>query len=152
MHGAIRNRLEELLRPARAANEHTDVVSHLSECGRCASELDVMRTQAEMLKTLKGPEDLEVPATFYAGVMRLIEENRKASIWSALIYSPFSTRFVYASLALALLVSSFLVTQEGRDGHLTSPALMARNTHYDAPVFGDQDQQRDAVLTNFASH
>ena len=39
-----------------------------------------------------------------------------------------------------------------RDGHLGANVVIARNAHYDAPVFGDQTEQRDAVLTNFASH
>jgi hypothetical protein len=111
-----------------------------------------MRTQAEALRSLKCPGEIEVPATFYAGVLRRIEEKKRGSVWYGLVISPFSNRLVYASLTFALLLGSYLVTQEERDGHLEASAVIAQNVHYDAPVFGDQAQQRDAVLTNFASH
>jgi anti-sigma factor RsiW len=152
MHGAIRDRLEELLRPARAANLKIGTEQHLAECVECSAELASMRAHSEALRGLRGPEGVELPASFYSNVLRKIEEKKRTSVWYSLVCSPFSSRLVYASLTFAVLVGSYLVTQEERDGHLEATAVMARNTHYDAPVFGDQVQQRDAVLTNFASH
>ncbi len=46
MHGAIRDRLEELLRPARAAKSDSEAERHLSECAECSAELASMRAQA----------------------------------------------------------------------------------------------------------
>lgn len=111
-----------------------------------------MQEQSELLRTLKGPENVDIPASFYAGVLKIIEDKKKSSMWSSFIYSPVGTRLVYASLLITVLVGSFVITQEERDGHLGGNVVIAGNTHYDAPVFGDQTEQRDAVLTNFASH
>jgi hypothetical protein len=35
---------------------------------------------------------------------------------------------------------------------LGSQSVLAQNAHYDVPVTGDEAQQRDAVLKNFAVH
>ena len=82
--------------------------------------------------------------------MQRIEEHRN-SIWAIFIYSPFGKRLALASFTLALALGSYVVVEESRDGHLTE-SVVAQQFHYDAPVVGSQDQQRDAVLENFASH
>jgi hypothetical protein len=58
----------------------------------------------------------------------------------------------FASATLALLLASFVVAQESRDGHLTGGNLMAQDIHTIAPVTGDQAEQRDAVLVNLVSY
>jgi predicted anti-sigma-YlaC factor YlaD len=167
MHGAIRDRLEELLRPARAASSELDRAQgrspavrtdtgveekHLSDCAECSAEFAAMRAQAEALRSLKGPADVELPASFYAGVLRRIEEKKSSSIWYNLVASPMTTRLTYATLTAAVIISSYVVGHEAHDGHLEATSIIARNSHYDAAVYGDQDQQRNAVLTNFATH
>ncbi len=107
----------------------------------------------ELLKTLRAPEELEPQAGFYARVMQRIEERAKESIWASLIYSPWSPRIAYVSLTLAVVLGSFVVAAESRDGHLSGHGqIIAQTAHYDAPVIGDDSQQRDAVLENFATH
>lgn len=91
-------------------------------------------------------------AGFYARVLQRIEERGDRSIWSVFIDSPFGRRLAYASLTIAIVLGSYVVTQESRDGHLRGANMMAQEMHYDAPVVGDQSQQRDAVLENFATH
>jgi predicted anti-sigma-YlaC factor YlaD len=154
MHEAIRDRLEELLRLERAARnrESSKVEAHLSGCAECSAELEAMRTQSSMLRSLRPPEGIAPAPGFYARVLQRIEERAKDSIWSAFIYSPVATRLAYASLMLAVLLGSYVVAQERRDGHLGGQSMVASNVHYDTPVYGDQDQQRNAVLANFASH
>lgn len=151
MHGSIRNRLEDLL-GADLSTGRDDGSNHLSSCLECSTEIQKMRAQSEMLRLLRSPEDVEPAAGFYARVIQRIEERAKQSIWSAFIYSRFANRLVYASLALALLVGSFVIAQESRDGHLGTHGMVAENVTAAAPVFGSQDQQRDAVLENFAAY
>jgi hypothetical protein len=111
-----------------------------------------MKAQAAMLKDLRPKEEVEPAAGFYARVLQRIEERGDRSIWSVLIDSPFGRRLAYASLTIAILLGSYVVTQESRDGHLHSLNMVAQDMHYDAPVVGDQAQQRDATLENFAAH
>lgn len=149
MHGAIRNRLEDLL-----ANEHvadgTQITDHLASCNECRVELDAMTEQSKFLRLLRPPEPVEPAAGFYARVMQRIEESARISIWAALAYSRASSRIVYVTLTLALVLGGYVIASETRDGDLTTgPNLVA---HVDATVTGDASQQREAVLVNFASH
>lgn len=110
-----------------------------------------MRTHSELLKELRAPEEAEVAAGFYARVLQRIEERAKQSIWAVFIYSPFAKRLTYASFALALLLGSYVIAEESRDGHLSARTIVAEApAHYDPPVIGSVAQQRDAVLENFA--
>jgi hypothetical protein len=112
-----------------------------------------MQTQAGLVQALRAPEDVEPAPGFYARVVQRIEERAKDSMWGALICAPFTKRLVYSSLTVAVMLGTYVITQESRDGHLLgSHAVIAQNTHYDAPVVGDEAQQRNAVLENFAAH
>ena len=152
MHGSIRDRLEDLLRAESSAGSHAGLREHLASCAECSAELAAMKSQAAMLKKLRPPEQVEPTAGFYARVLQRIEERGNRSIWSVFIDSPFGRRLAYASLTIAILLGSYVVTQESRDGHLRAVNMVAQDVHYDAPVVGDRAQQRDAVLENFATH
>jgi predicted anti-sigma-YlaC factor YlaD len=149
MHGSIRNELESLLEGKASAGT---VKQHLSACGECAGEVTAMRTQNDLLRSLEYGEEVEPAAGFYARVMQRIEERAKDSIWAVFVYSPFGKRLALASLSFALLVGSYVVAEEKLDGHLTADSTVVEQVHYDAPMDGDQAQQRDAVLQNFAAH
>lgn len=153
MHGSIRDRLEDLLGPKQATDEQStgchDGSRHLSSCPQCSAELQKMRTQAEMLRLLRPAEEVEPTAGFYARVMQRIEEQARESIWAAFIYSRYANRLAYATLAVALVLSSYVIAHERQDGHLGTQGMVAGNG---APVFGDQTQQRNAVLANFEAY
>jgi len=151
MHGSIRDRLEDLLATRGVAASDQGLAHHLSACQECSSELKAMRAQSELLAALRPPATAEPAPGFYGRVIQRIEESAKDSIWAAFIYSPFSKRVMYASLTLAVMLGTYVIAQESRDGHLQE-RVIAQSLHYDAPVVGDQAQQRDAVLANFASH
>lgn len=150
MHGAIRNRLEDLLRRGRLMAGR-EVNEHLVSCGECSNELDAMEAQSNLIRTLRSPEVLEPAPGFYARVMQRIEEQRaRLSIWAALAYSPALSRIAYVTLTLAIALGGYVITSEIQDGDLSGrPVLSA---HVDAPVMGDASQQRQAVLENFATH
>jgi anti-sigma factor RsiW len=152
MHGSIRDRLEDLLAAEGFAAREPELIKHLSSCVECSSDLARMKEQSEALHGLRAPEDVEPTPGFYARVMQRIEERAKDSMWAGFIYSPFAKRLTYASLAIALLLGSFVIGQETRDGHLTGEQMFAQQFHEDARVIGSQQQQRDAVLANFALH
>jgi predicted anti-sigma-YlaC factor YlaD len=161
MHGSIRDRLEALLEEARSPGNlqgftitDPSVLSHLSKCPECSKQFEIMKAQSEMLGLLRAPEGVEPAGGFYARVLQRIEERAKESMWASLIYSPMSSRIAYASLTMALLLGSYVIAAEKRDGHLEGRTEIVQTTHYDAPVVGSQSrsQQRDAVLENFAAH
>jgi predicted anti-sigma-YlaC factor YlaD len=151
MHRSIRDRLEHLLAARGAAGEE-NVRPHLTECPECSSEFEAMRHTAGLLKSLRSVEAVEPEPGFYARVMQRIEETAKDSIWAVFIYSPFGKRLAYASLTIAVMLGTYVVTEESQEVSIRSRNVVARNAHYDPPVFGTQAQQRDAVLANFASH
>jgi len=148
MHGSIRNELERLL--VGKANP-SGVKQHLTSCGNCAGEVAAMRAQNDLFRSLRAGGEIEPVAGFYARVMQRIEEH-KESIWAVFVYSPFGRRFALASLSIALLLGSYVVAAEKLDGHLMADSAVVEQVHYDAPMDGDQAQQRDAVLQNFAAH
>ncbi len=153
MHRSIRDRLEDLLALRGIARKDKELSAHLSSCAECSSEFSSMQAQAEILTSLRAPEELEPAPGFYARVVQRIEECAKESMWGAFIYSSFAKRLIYASLTVAVMLGTYVVTQEARDGHLLGrQAVVAQNVHYDAPVIGSESQQRDAVLENFATH
>jgi predicted anti-sigma-YlaC factor YlaD len=156
MHGSVRDGLENLLaaKPS-AAGSHGLGLSrkHLAACEECAKEVSEMSAQAELLRSWRSPREVEPAAGFYARVLQRIEERTKDSIWAVFIYSPFGKRLAFASFTLALLLGSYVIGQEIRDGDLLRQSVVAQGmNHYDALVAGDQTQQRDAVLELFAAH
>jgi hypothetical protein len=110
-----------------------------------------MKTQSELLQSLRAPGELEPTVGFYARVVQRIEERANSSIWSFLIDSPFGKRLAYASLAIALLLGTYVVSEESQDGHLSNRVVVSQNSSF-TPVIGNQQEQRDAVLVNFASY
>ena len=153
MHGSIQDRLEDLLAAKGNAGDDRAVEAHLATCRRCASEIEEMKVQNTLLQTLRAPDNVEPEPGFYARVLQRIEERAKDSIWSTFIYSPFTKRLTYASLAAALALGSYVIGQETLDGHLTGDGVVAQQRlHSEAPVVGSLEQQREAVLVNFVSH
>lgn len=153
MHGSIQDRLEAMLANGKLAAGDTNVAAHLASCSECSAELRAMRAQASMLRSLRAPGELEPSAGFYARVMQRIEERAKQSIWAGLIYSPFSKTFAYASLSLALMLGAYIVSQEKNDGDPHLENMISQQAAYsETQVFGNQSQQRDAVLVNFVSY
>jgi hypothetical protein len=151
MHGLIRERLEELLGSTPMQSE---VKEHLANCPECAAELEAMRGQARTLKTFRVSEDLEPAPGFYARVIQRIEEGTVYSIWTVFTDGPFGKWLAYGSLAVALVLGTWVVSTERADGHLGAPPVVAKKVINESPmpVTGNEAHQRDVVLVNFASY
>jgi len=112
MHRSIRDNLEEVLAGTDAGSP---LPEHLKNCEECSGEVNAMREQARLLRTLRAespPENIEPRAGFYARVMERIEAQRGVSIWSVFGESAFGRRLAVASMAVALLLGTYLVTAE----------------------------------------
>jgi len=152
MHGSIRDQLENLLAAGEPATGQTEVGAHLAHCPECSSELKLMREQSSILRSMRAGEEMEPLPGFYARVLQRIEDRAKASIWAGFLRSPLRTRFAYASLSLALLLGMYVFVEERADLDPHAQAVIAQQSNSAESVFGDQNQQRDAVLVNFASY
>jgi len=150
MHGVIRDRLEDVLRSQDVLTGSSEVEGHLASCEECAREVAILREQSHLVQSLRA--DAEPSAGFYARVLQRIEERAQNTIWAVFLYSPFGKRLAFASLALALLLGTYVIGMESQDGHLyaTGPAMTQEDS--DTPVQGDSSDKRDAVLVNFVSY
>lgn len=151
MHGSMRDQLEKLLACGEPAADKTEAGAHLAQCSECSSEFLLMREQSQLLRTWRTEEEVEPSAGFYARVLQRIESRARASIWAGFLYSPFRKRFAYASLSLALLLGVYVFAEERSDLDPHEQAMITQQADSADSFFGDQTQQRDAVLVNLAS-
>jgi hypothetical protein len=131
--------------------------AHLSSCGECASELELIEKQTLALRALRSPEGLEPRSGFYARVMQRIEDARAAnSVWSVFLEPVFAKRLVYASITMVLLLSTYMIaTEPGDQGAYHAPATVSAPGPQMASDDADSTatpQERDAVLVNLAAY
>src|SRR3984957_2558157 len=175
MHQEIRHNLENFLQgeeilqgedvsQSTGSKLPAEFHAHLGECRECSDELGSLETQAQLLRSLRGPRELEPPAGFYARVMERIEAQ-PPSIWSVFLDRKFGFRLAVASAALVALLGTYLVTSEPSGPEsASSPTVVLTDTPRAAEASlrtepsvqpsedgPRQQQQRDAVLEELAS-
>ncbi len=162
MHQPVRDNLEDHLRGFEkdyAKPVPAGMREHLDACEDCMAELKAFEDHATALRSLRAAA--EPRAGFYARVMNRIDETRaKASIWSAFLEPAFARRIVYASVALVLLLGTYLVSSGMNDTAIqqsqqpTLAVTQQQDQRTADPDFenGSVTQQRDAVLVNLASY
>ena len=160
MHRVIRDHLEEVLAdlpgndPAR---------QHLDQCRECREEIGRMREHARLLRLLRPVDQMEPRVGFYARVIERIEAQGPASIWNVFSESPFGRRIAVASMALALVIGTYLFTAEQPE-----PGLARHPIEFVAGALPGEDQpgvnltgvdltkagapDRDAVLVNLVTY
>lgn len=149
MHGPVRERLEDLL---RAEQVNGGLSEHLSACGECSSQFAAMKSQATQIAGLRAPANVEPSAGFYARVLQRIEECEIESFWAFFGDSPFGKRLAAASLTIALALGTYVAFQTADAPLVRQNIVVNGKLHYDFPVMGSQEEQRAAVLDNFAEH
>ncbi|MBA3975352.1 MAG: hypothetical protein C0504_14190 [Candidatus Solibacter sp.] len=126
--------------------------AHIETCVECRAMVGRMRAQSGMVRTLKPEQEFDPAPGFYARVMERIEAQAAGSFWAVFLEPFFARRFMYASLALmmVMVVAAAAVSSE-LDVHATVPMEMAVEISLpDSPVFGEQSG-RDVVFVNLAS-
>jgi len=166
MHREIRQNLEDFLKREEGSVPElpAEFQSHLGECEECSQELRSLEGQAQLLRSLRSPRDIEPRAGFYARVMERIEAQ-PASMWSVFLERKFGLRLAVASAALVALLGTYLVSSEPSGPELASSAAVVltdtpRVAEADIQTTGapqqddglQQKQQRDAVLVDLASY
>lgn len=133
----MRDRLEEILAGSPDARSRR----HMSECPECRDEVAAMQEQGELLRRLRAPREIEPGSGFYSRVMDRIEAQRAAaSIWTLFADSTFGRRIAAASMALALLLSIYVVSSE----HMANEATAAASEH--AALFSADGLPQGGVL------
>jgi predicted anti-sigma-YlaC factor YlaD len=156
MHQPIRDNLEDYLKGSIQQVPQA-FHAHLVACEECASELRLLETQANMLRSLRSVEGVVPIPGFYARVMERVEDQGKASIWSIFLQPSFGRRLAIASATLVVLLGTYLVTTEPGDQSLASIPSVATDIVMPAPEANavdaslQQQRQRNAVLVDLAS-
>jgi predicted anti-sigma-YlaC factor YlaD len=158
MHQPIRDNLEDYLKGS-AQQVPQAFHAHLVACEECASELRLLETQANMLRSLRSAADVVPNPGFYARVMDRIENEGRTSVWSVFLLPSFGRRLAIASAALVVLLGTYLVTTEpGTPSVVSAPTVATDTVNAPASEAGaiqdslQQQRQRDAVLVDLASY
>jgi predicted anti-sigma-YlaC factor YlaD len=158
MHQPIRDNLEDYLKGSTQQVPQA-FHAHLVACEECASELRLLETQANMLRSLRSVEDVGPIPGFYARVRERIEDQGRVSIWSIFLQPSFGRRLAIASATLVLLLGTYLVsTEPGTPSVVSAPTVATDTVNVSSPDSGmavdslQQQRQRDAVLVDLASY
>jgi hypothetical protein len=90
---------------------------------------------------------------FYARVMAKIETERKPSVLNLLLDPVFGKRLVFASLALVVLMSTYLVSTESLAMEPSSaPEVILAEQDRAPALSSDTDHDRDVILVNLATY
>jgi len=161
MHRLIQDHLEEVLAESKCCCSDA-ARKHLEECEDCRSQVAAMEKQAGLLRALRVPEDaperemIQRPG-FYARVMERIEAQGGArSIWQLFFESAFGRRIAIASMALAVLLSVYLVSLETTEElPVTATAPMQLLPGEDQPgmvISKAGVPDKDSVLVNLVTY
>lgn len=152
MHKPTLEGLEAYLAGRSADPAAVALLAHIEGCAECRAMVGGMRAQAGMVRALKAEQGVEPAPGFYARVMERIEAQAAGSFWAVFLEPFFARRFMYASLALMMVMFLAAVSVNSElDVHYSVPMEMAAEVSLpDSSVFGGQDG-RDVVFVNLAS-
>jgi predicted anti-sigma-YlaC factor YlaD len=151
MHEPVIGRLEDYL---NGGGPVAEVDEHLNNCRSCRKEVEAMRVQSALLRSLRAPQEIEPMAGFYARVMNQIETQPKPSVWSLFGESVFAKRLAYASATFLVLLGTVLVSSTAPDEPLaySEPERIFAGESQPTPVSVENPQDRDVVLVNLATY
>ena len=120
MHRLIQDHLEQVLSAKGSASGLSaghPAMQHLEQCEDCRVLVDMMRQQSTVIQDGFGrvqnrSVELEPAPGFYARVMERIEAQRPVSVWNLFFDSLWGRRLATASLAVALLLTGYVVSSE----------------------------------------
>jgi len=153
MHQPIEDGLEDFLTARAGTEQYKAFVAHLAVCAECATEVGLMKQQAEWMHELRPPADAEPSAGFYARVMDRIEAQSAKSFWGVFLEPVFGKRLALASLALFVLLSSAVWQADpAPELYGDNPVSVLAGEVMPAATGADPGRDRTVVLTNLASY
>jgi anti-sigma factor RsiW len=152
MHEPIVGRLEEYL---AGGGLFTDVEEHLKNCASCRKEVEAVRMQSALFRSLRATGEIEPVAGFYARVVNRIETQTKPSAWSLFGESLFAKRLAYASAMFVVLLSTVFFSSGNAEESLavSAPeAILAGEEHPEPVSMENPQRDRDVILVNLATY
>lgn len=149
MHDAIQDGLEAYLSGSR----NRAVESHLSECADCRREVGELQALSGYFGALRGPSEPSVPLGFEARLRRMIEAQKRRSLWTVFALNPGLTRkLALASLLGLLAFGSYLASQPADDSSQSAYAPEAVMARHSPDVPADSPQRTDGMLVTLANY
>jgi hypothetical protein len=117
-----------------------------------------MRRQAEFIQGLRPAGEAEPSPGFYARVLDRIELQRVPSIWELFLEPVFGRRLVYASVTLALILGTLVVTSGTRPtatpaySNYYSPEAILAAEPVSQYMGDDIEHDRSVVFVNLATY
>jgi hypothetical protein len=151
MHDPVIQNLEAYLEGRHVP----ELESHIRSCAECQEELAMFATHSSLLHTLRVEEQISPNPGFYARVSARIESQTKPSFWDLLLDPIFGRRLVYASTALVLLMSGFLMLSPMEQRQMASAPerlLVAPQSMAVMQSNEDADHDRNVVLVDMVSY
>jgi hypothetical protein len=152
MHEPIVGRLEEYL---DGGGPFADVEEHLKNCASCRKEVEIVRMQSALFRSLRTAGDVEPAAGFYARVVNRIETQTKPSAWSLFGESLFAKRLAYASAMFVVLLSTVFFSSGNPEESfaVSAPEMILAGEEHPEPVSMENPQRdRDVILVNLATY
>lgn len=148
MHDSVKFGLENYLHSGVLTPE---MQIHMRDCRNCREELEMMRTQAGLFRTLKAPTEMDPGGAFYARVMNRIDKEVKPSVWSLFGESQFASRLGYASAMFLMLLGTYLISAQPEDEAADGTPEVILAGEVPEPVTMDPQKDRPVIFANLAS-
>ncbi len=155
MHNIVREHLESYLEGRCTGSQMEMLQNHLAGCSECRDLLEQIVETSHLFQVLKPQSsDLEPAPGFYARVMEKIETRQRSSFWSFLVDPVFGKRLVLASLALVLILGSFMAATLPEQVETASApeAILAAPPAANAAPAENPDRDRDVILVELATY
>jgi anti-sigma factor RsiW len=153
MHREIEDGLEDFLAGTADPNGRGRIETHLRECSECRQEVESMREMSALFSSLRSPDPPAPPPDFYARVNILIEQQRPAPFWTAVLDPFFGRRLALASLLVLATLGTVLVSRETGTLSVGPTPEMVLAVEQDAPaVESGPLLDRDQMLATLVSH
>lgn len=148
MHEPVRDGLEDFLR----GHGSPEFGAHLEACRECRERVERMRAQASALRLLRADEEVSPLPGFYSRVAARIESQRRPSLWSLLVEPAFGRRLMYVSLALVILMGTYLISTGSGEAMAVSTTAEQYLVEEHPAVGANPQTDRDVVLVRLATY
>lgn len=152
MNKPIVNGLEKYLSGELRGEELARYEALLDRMPGGRRQVDGFREQAELLRTLRAPRDLDPAPGFYGRVMERIEQQAASSPWSVFFEPLFARKLAYAFLALLVVLSSAVLTStQNPSMHEAVPMEFLAGSPMPPAPGENQEHDRQVVFANLAA-
>ena len=154
-------RIEELLEdhlrgslaPAREAAFADALAAADAETRRM---IEAFERHAQLLRSLRAPDDAAPAPGFYARVINRIEAQRVPSVWDSFVEPHFFKRLAFAALALLMLLSVTVWTTPEPNETFAAAVPVVEMASEPEPIYAmdasNQESNRDVILVNLATY